>query len=807
MIKNYALTFILVFYSTTFFAKNNIAFIENKGQIIDQNNLANYSVKYIACNNEMKLQLKENSFSYELIRSKKYKKNNTAISTVLERNIIYHSERDNWLKRINDSFVILSHRIDVVLIGATKHPEIKPEVQSEDYINYYTTCTPEAGVTYVHQYQKVTYQNIYPNIDLEFVLDAANKQTFKYNFIVHPGGKVSDIQLQYKGANSTELTASGNLNIATAYGNVEENIPRSYVTETGKEIKVNYMKAGQDVYSFYAGVYNKQQTLVIDPWCTYFGWDGNLGTCCTSSLVADNSNNIFIVGTTNIMTNIASSGVYQTSYGGGASDAFIRKFSPSGNPIWCTYYGGNSNDEAVGIDYDEFSNVYITGPTWSSNNIATSGSFLSSLPVTTWTSFLSKFNSNGVRQWGTYYPANSYRITKDHSNNIIIGGYAEDTDAVTLGAHQTIPGGNGDDFIAKFTSSGNRLWGTFYGGIESENFTIDLDIDAQDNIFLTGTTSSTTNISTIGSFQQNFGGISDNFIVKFNPNCVRQWGTYYGGLDIEERTTYVSTNQNGDVYFTGEAESIGVFASSGAFQATNSGGLDYCLAKFNNNGQRIWSTYFGGTDNDQVLSLKIDKSGNPIFSGYTFSTNVIATPNSYQQNFNGMGDDFIEKFNPTGTRQWGTYFGGTKVEGNENGAFLTIDNKNNIIITGGTNSLGLATINAYCTNLIDTVNGDIFLASLDSNGTFTTGIGVVKPTTSLMKVYPNPAKDKITVSIKEYAGKRGSLLLTDIEGKVVKSVVVKSAECSLDVKDLSAGVYLLQYEDGEVCETVKFIKE
>ncbi len=757
----------------------------------------------------MKVQLKGNSFSYEVLNYKKQLRKR-ALPQSLLKNIKY------W--QFLDSSVLYSHRIDIELIGANPHPELKPEGQSEDYLNYYTTGTPETGVTYVRHYNKITYQNIYPNIDLEFVLDAANKQPFKYNFIVRLGGKVNDIQLKYNGANSTELTQSGSLNIATAYGNVEESIPSSYVAETGKEITVHYQQNREGVYGFSAGYYNTQQTLVIDPWCTYFGWDLSQTSnnhVSGGGIVTDVNRNIYVSGIVDLTNNIATTGAFQTTYGGGACDVYIRKFSPDGFPVLCTYYGGSSDDYGSSIAYDGNGYLYISGMTYSPNNIATAGAYISVYSPLAFTSYLSKFNINGIRQWGTYYPSEPPGVVVDHAGNLILAGTVSiDTGIATIGAYQlSYGGGIGDGFIAKFTPSGNRLWGTYYGGNDVDKIW-SFSVDGLNNIYITGTTKSTNNISTSGSFQQNYGGISDNFIVKFNSSGVRQWGTYYGGHEIEEHTNSITTDDSGNIYFSGQAESPGVFASTGAFEpiGTLSGGGDYCLAKFNTNGQRIWGTYFDGNDEDWVGGLVLDKTGNLLFSGYTLSTNIIATSGSLQPNFHignpGVYDDFIEKFNPNGSRIWGTYFGGT---GEENGLGLTVDNKNNIIINGGTSSSGLSTVGAYHT-FVDTLYGDIFLASLDSNGTFTTGIGEINPTTSFIKVYPNPAKDKITVSIKEYAGKGGSLVLTDIDGKVVKSVVALrqaqgGKDIVIDVKDLSAGVYLLQYEDGEVCETVKFVKE
>ena len=37
------------------------------------------------------------------------------------------------------------------------------------------------------------------------------------------------------------------------------------------------------------------------------------------------------------------------------------------------------------------------------------------------------------------------------------------------------------------------------------------------------------NISTPDSYQPDFGGTFDGFLVKFNTQGEREWGTYYGG--------------------------------------------------------------------------------------------------------------------------------------------------------------------------------------------------------------------------------------------------------------------------------------
>jgi len=77
----------------------------------------------------------------------------------------------------------------------------------------------------------------------------------------------------------------------------------------------------------------------------------------------------------------------------------------------------------------------------------------------------------------------------------------------------------------------------------------------------------------------------------------------------------------------------------------------------------VWSTYYGGSDLDEGLSVTQDGNGNVFLAGITNSANNISTPGSYKPSWNQTQEVFIAKFNANGVRQWATYFGG---EGEEN---------------------------------------------------------------------------------------------------------------------------------------------
>ena len=196
-----------------------------------------------------------------------------------------------------------------------------------------------------------------------------------------------------------------------------------------------------------------------------------------------------------------------------------------------------------------------------------------------------KFNSSGVRQWGTYYGGTAaegaYHCATDASGNVYLAGDASSTTGIaTTGAHQTTYGGGTDDaFLVKFNSSGVRQWGTYYGELTFDN-DVSCATDASGNIYLSGTTSSTTGIATTGAHQTTFGGNYDAYLVKFNSSGVRQWGTYYGG-SVGDHGYSCATDASGNIFLAGYTQSNSGIATTGAHQTTYGGGTDAFLVKFN----------------------------------------------------------------------------------------------------------------------------------------------------------------------------------------------------------------------------------
>ena len=773
-------------------------FIENKGQIIDQNGKPNTSLLYLGASPNLMLQLKKNAFSYEVRHYESNQNSNT--------NPKLNAFRKHSKEEFSDSVVVNSHRIDIALLGANETPEIIAENRSNNYLNYYTTGTPVEGVTYVYQYKKIIYKDIYPNIDLEFITNESDRcRPFKYNFIVKPNGHISDIKLKYSGALDAKLMDKQIL-LETAFGNLTEAIPQSYIIETGRDIPITYYQSGENTFGFSPTVYPVNQTLLIDPWATYFGGGGD---DWSYSVATDKSDNIIAVGATKSLTNIATVGAHQTTFGGGSlRDGFIAKFNSAGQLLWATYFGGSSSDECYSVAADSFNNIVVGGYTSSTGNIATQGAFQDTLNGN---GFIAKFSALGTRLWGTYYDVGTLRtLCLDISGDIIIGGDASIiTNLATPGAYQQTNGGNNDGFIAKFSSGGSRLWCTYFGGSDVDECW-GVATDLSKNILVTGYTYSTTGIATTGAYQTIKSPADNAFLAKFTSSGAIIWSTYYGGND-GCNGYFVSSDSDGNVTMIGETASSTNIASLGAFKTSLSAdGQDAFIVKFDATGNRLWATYYGGdgSNGDHPQGIVADKNGSIIFAGGTSSANGIATVGTYQPIYGGNYDGFIVKFNSAGGRLWGSYFGGTQGDGIGG---VALSPNGNIAVAGATiSTANIATIGSYQPVFGGGSNtGDAFIACFDSTGHIPP-VGTQnfnEPTSSILIVYPNPAKEELIIQLLHTNINKGKIIITDVIGKTVKNITVKSANITVNIKEFVTGIYFLTYQDGEVCETVKFVKE
>lgn len=554
------------------------------------------------------------------------------------------------------------YRMDVILEGANPDAELIKSEPDNYYENYYLPYA-EDGIT-AKSYRKVTYKNIYPHID--WVLYTEEGNVLKYDFIIRPGGDPADIRIRYAGATSIQLQ-DGAITATTPYGSITENAPYTYSAATKERIASSYNLDGNTI-SF--NIAAAEGTIIIDPQLE-----------------------------------------------------------------WATYYGGSTGYNDVRCDsYDEYGNVYLTGSTNnSSSTLITSGAFQTTKSDST-DSYLVKFNSAGIRQWSTYFGGNgadvSFVTALDVDGNIYIGGSTTSTNVIaTSGSFQASHTQFIDGFVEKFSTSGQRIWGTYIGGYRDE-VCQNINIDVDGNIFISGITNSKENIATAGTHQDSLNsGVSahpdhsnDVYIMKFDKNMNRMWGTYYGGYKSENIHQMVIDNIGG-IYIAGSTMSYNSIATTGTHQrylngsSTSTGGTDAYISKFDTSGIQVWGTYFGGVAGDYGLGINLDDSLNIYLAGFTFSDIGIATAGTHQPSHNsGQQTGCLAKFTNSGNRIWGTYY-----NYNTWPRLIVVAPYGKVYIGGETYSkMGIATQGGFQSSITGS-DADLFMAVFTNNGIRTWG--------------------------------------------------------------------------------------
>lgn len=377
-------------------------------------------------------------------------------------------------------------------------------------------------------------------------------------------------------------------------------------------------------------------------------------------------------------------------------NAYLAKFDTLGNRIWATYLGNDSTTYQPSITLDKEGNIVVAGLALGFQNLmGTPGTYLPTLPTANFQSgygYVIKFDPDGQHLWGTYiYHQNTNNIennvffypntcTTDDNGNILIGGMAMQRDTSAAGNYyysfpstntfMPAPHSQADGFIIKLSSNGNFLWGTYVGGEKMDGVN-HLACNANGDIYVLGNTESQTNLATPGASFQNYSanamiGNYESFIIKLNANGQRLWGTYTNGSTANGGLVL---NENDEFYIAGSTTRDTGIATPGTWQTQYQGEGDFFLSKWNSDGQRLWSTYYGGESYEfegngnapypmGILAMRHNLSlnalGNILIAGSTRSKFNIRMGCTYWPPIEKEG--FIAKFYPDGKLMWGSYF-------------------------------------------------------------------------------------------------------------------------------------------------------
>ena len=353
--------------------------------------------------------------------------------------------------------------------------------------------------------------------------------------------------------------------------------------------------------------------------------------------------------------------------------------------------GGNETNYGMNIALDNLDNIIIVGMT-GSTDFPTLNAFDSNYNGE-FDVFVSKFTSNGSLLWSSFLGGTEiemvFSVGIDSSNNIIVTGYTSSIDFPILNAFDNSHNGKDDVFISKFSSNGSLLWSSFLGGTEGES-TVSIIIDSSDNIIVTGDTSSI-DFPTLETDESGYnGGNTDVFITKISSAGSLIWSKFLGG-NATDLASSIIMDSSECLILTGLTDSTD-FPMLKAYNTSYSGNDDIFVTKLSSTGYLLWSTYFGGSNQDIANDIVVDSTDNIILTGNTESRDFPIYKAYYGLYNGGSRDIFITKFNNNGSLLWSTFFGGSS---QDSGVALGVNRDDNIIITGNTYSTDFPILSSF----------------------------------------------------------------------------------------------------------------
>jgi hypothetical protein len=634
-------------------------------------------------------------------------------------------------------------------IGANPHPQISGENRLPGRSNYFIGNNPSRWHTDVPTFAHVRFQGLYPGVDAVYygrqgdleddfvVAPGANPDELRIQVAgadrveLSTDGdlvletKTGEVELQrpiayqeigrqkrqvavqyvWLAHNEVRLEAKGYrrnepliidpvLSYATylggtggdiAYGIAVDSSGDAYVTGTTASTNFPTKSAvqtspGGDGDAFVSELNPTGSGLIYSTYIGGTGMDSGQG------IAVDGSGDAYVAGTTGSANFPVTTGAYQTTFGGGDSNAFVAKLSPSGSALtYATFLGGNAADLGEAIAIDSSGDAYVTGSTNSPNfpnlNALQTGNASCTttspgIQTCTADAFITKLNPNGSgliysTYWGGTAASSGQAIAVDAQGDCYVGGYTFATDFPTQLPLQGANAGGTDGFVSELNPSGSAaIFSTYWGG-SGNDYVYGLALDSAGSIYITGQTQSDDFPTYGNAYQSAYGGNGDAFVSKFaspgaNGSTV-VYSTYLGGSQADEGNG-IALDSSDDVFVAGYSQSSD-FPTLDAFQSTPGiSGAGTCgtvspvpnststicasafVTELNASGQPVYSSYLGGSQNNVAQAVAVDSSGFPYVAGSTDSTNFPVIGGALQAAYAGSGTSgnaFIAKVDPS----------------------------------------------------------------------------------------------------------------------------------------------------------------
>ncbi len=602
---------------------------------------------------------------------------------------------------------VKAHAVKVRFEDANENPFLYPSKKTSFYSNYFLGNDESKWASNVSSYEEMSYQNIYDGIDIKFY---ESGEQLKYDFIVEKGADPSQIRMNYEGADEVRMSGE-NLLIKTSVTDIIEEKPYAYqiINGTKKEVKCRFHIDQDKKVSFhFPEKYDENYELVIDPILLFSTYTGSSADNFGFTATYDDDKNTYVGG---IVFSGGSypttAGAFQISWAGGNGvDIGISKYNVDGtNMIYSTYIGGSSYEAPHSLVTNSNGELFILGTTSSTNFPTVIGCFDNTFnggPVVTPPSsgmsypngsdvIIVHLNAAGSALIGSTYMGgngtdglnlafnlaynygDAFRgeIIVDAAGNCLV---STTTDSPNFPTSTNAPFssalGGSDAVVFKLNPTLTTLtWSTYFGG-NSNDSGYGIQIDSNQEIYVSGGTESNNLPVTLGAIKNSYGGAVDGYIVRFSTDGGSILACTYIGTASYDQTYFVQLDTNDDVYVVGQT--TGNYPiTAGVYNNPNSGQFIQKVNKDFN--VSLMSTRLGrgaGTVDFSPSAFLVNVCGHIYLSGWggplnglylaQFSTtaNLPVTPDAFQSNTDGSDFYLIVLDVDASDLLYASFFGG-----------------------------------------------------------------------------------------------------------------------------------------------------
>ena len=593
----------------------------------------------------------------------------------LAPNIHFHVQAEDQMIWISPGRLTLgrANPSGVIEVLEMRFLNIEPGVRMEGrdrlqgVANFYRGSNSGDWVEGVPTYGSVAQVGLYPGID-QLYLGSDGK--LKSELRVTPGAEPSVISMQYSGAASMSLDTNGDLLMTAASGVWRESAPVVFQNINGRRVDVpaSFELLGDGKVGFDLGTYDPAYELVIDPTFHYSTYLGGQDSDVGYSIALDPSNQAHICGNTRSIDFPLTNEVQSVNLGN--IDLFAAKLNASGTAlVYSTFIGGSSRELGASLALDAQGNAFCVGWTASSNFPTTPGVFQPAYSGSPDDAAIFKLGPTGALLASTYLGG----LGDDQPEGLALSDQGE-VFVVTNTSSSTFPttgvspphSGVWDVAVTKLASNlaGPLIYSRFVGGSAYEEAT-DIAVDAQGNAYVVGRTQSTDYpIFPAGTvYDPVYNGTDTAFLTKLDPTGASLvYSTFLDGISPRgEASLKLAVDDTGIAYVSAPTEAgLGFPSTPGAYASAIAGDVDAVVMKVRADGtDLLFSTFLGGSDEDQPYDIQVDANGKVFVVGFTESSDF-PLQDAVSGALNGIRDGFITQLSSNGQNLlFGSYFGGS----------------------------------------------------------------------------------------------------------------------------------------------------